>query len=81
MSLPKKDNLQKKVAGVLESVRPQIQAHGGDLELMKIEGKKVTIKVSGACLGCPMAQQTFNEGVEGLIREEAPEVKEIKFVG
>ena len=72
-------SLEKKITAVLEKIRPQIQAHGGDLELVSVKNNQVTIKILGACLGCPMAQATFGKGMEEFIKEEVPEVKKIKF--
>ncbi len=73
-------SLVKKVSEALEKVRPQLQIHGGDLKLVKIEGDQVTIKILGACLGCSHAQATFGTGMEEFIKEEVPEVKKIKFI-
>lgn len=72
-------SLKTKVAQALEKIRPSIQAHGGDLKLVKAENGQVTIKILGACLGCPYSQATFGAGMEGMIKEEVPEVKKIKF--
>lgn len=71
--------LEEKVGQVLKKIRPEIQAHGGDLKLIKVKNDQVTIKILGACLGCPMAQATFGKGMEEFIKEEVPEVKKIKF--
>lgn len=73
-------SLEEKIAVVFKKIRPQIQAHGGDLELVSVKNNQVTIKILGACLGCPMAQATFGAGMEEFIKEEVPEVKKVKFV-
>jgi len=75
-----KNPLEEKVSKLIKEVRSEIQAHGGDLELVKLENKKVVIKIFGACVGCPMARQTFNLGVENLIKEEIPEITEVEFI-
>jgi len=72
--------LEEKVARVIKKIRPSIQAHGGDLELVGIKDGQVTIKILGACLGCSLASMTFGEGMEELIKKEVPEVKKIKFL-
>lgn len=72
--------LEEKVSKVLEKIRPSIQNHGGDLELVKVQDNQVTIKILGACLGCPYAQATFSTGMEEMIKEEVPEIKKIKFI-
>lgn len=73
-------SLKTKVTQVLEKMRPAIQAHGGDLKLLKAEKDLVTIRILGACLGCPYSQDTFGTGMEEMIKKEVPEVKKIKFV-
>lgn len=72
--------LEEKIAKALQKIRPSIQTHGGDLELVSVKNGQVTIKILGACLGCPMTQVTFGEGMEEFIRKEVPEVKKIKFL-
>lgn len=64
---------------VLAEVRPSIESHGGGLKLVSAKDGKVVIKISGACVGCPMAQATFGAGMEELIKEKVPEAKEIEF--
>lgn len=73
-------SLAKKVSLVLKQVRPQIQAHGGDLKLIKAQEGKVVIKILGACLGCALVEETFGSGVEKLLKKELPEVKKIQFI-
>jgi Fe-S cluster biogenesis protein NfuA len=71
--------MQQKVEKIIEKIRPYIQMHGGDVELLEVKDGTVKIKVSGACVGCAMAGQTYNGMLDGMIREEVPEVKEIIF--
>ena len=75
----KKEGLKEKVLKVLEEVRPYIESHGGGVKLVSAQDEKVVIKISGACVGCPMAQATFGAGMEELIKEKVPEVKEVEF--
>lgn len=76
----KKDgSLKTKVEKVLEHVRPEIESHGGGFNLVSAEDGKVVIKIKGACLGCPMAQATFGPGMEEMIKEKVPEVKNVEF--
>lgn len=58
-------------------MRPYIQMHGGDVSLVDIKEGIVKLKVSGACVGCGLADETFNDMLGGMIKEEVPEVKEI----
>lgn len=54
--------------------------HGGDVELVDIKDEVVKIKVSGACVGCAMSDQTFNNMLGGMIKEEVPEVKDLIII-
>ncbi|NLE07092.1 MAG: NifU family protein [Parcubacteria group bacterium] len=69
--------MQEKVEKIIEKIRPHIQTHGGDVALLEISDGVVKLKVSGACVGCPMRDKTFNGILGGMIQEEIPEIKEI----
>lgn len=77
--------MQNKIQKIIDKVRPYIQMHGGDVELLEVvesdpstgSGQVVKLKVSGACVGCRLADETFNHMLGGMIKEEVPEVKEI----
>ena len=70
--------LKEKVQQAIRNVRPSLQADGGDIELVNVsEDGKVTVKLTGACNGCPMAQMTLKQGVESYLKKEIPEVKEV----
>ena len=64
------DELTKKITERLEALRSVLQADGGDLEIVAIEGKTVKLKLRGACGGCPHASMTIKEGLERILREE-----------
>jgi len=67
-----------KVKEVIEAVRPNLQSHGGDIELVEVaEDKTVKVRLRGACSGCPSAQMTLKDGVERILKEKLPEVKEV----
>ena len=51
--------------------------HGGDVSFVDIKDGVVKIKVSGKCVGCQLADETFNQMLGGMIKEEIPEIKEI----
>ena len=62
----------------IEKVRPSLQADGGDIELVSVdEDGKVTVKLTGACHGCPMSQITLKQGVETFLKKEIPEITEV----
>ena len=69
---------EEKVKDVIESVRPALQAHGGDIELVGIdEDNAVKVRLQGACQGCPGAAMTMKAGIERILKEKVPEVKEV----
>lgn len=67
----------KKIEALLAKVRPYIQMHGGDVMLLSVKKGVVTLKVSGACVGCALADLTYNKMVGGLLKEEVPGVKKV----
>ncbi len=59
----------------LEELRPMLQADGGDMELVKIEGKQVFLRMRGACGSCPYSQMTIKNGIERALRSAVdPEI-------
>ena len=69
------ENLADKITARLNEMRQFLQADGGDLEIVKIEGKTVQLKLRGACGGCPHATMTIKNGLERVLREELdPEI-------
>ena len=59
----------------LEELRGMLQADGGDMELISIEGKTVSLRLRGACGSCPHATMTLKQGIERLLRESIdPEI-------
>jgi Fe-S cluster biogenesis protein NfuA len=70
--------LKEKVEKVIEQVRPNLQADGGDIELIDVtEDGVVKVKLQGACHGCPGAAMTLKMGVERLLKANVPEVKSV----
>lgn len=70
--------MREKVQKALDKVRPSLQADGGDVELIDVSPEGVvTVKLTGACGGCPMSQMTLKMGIETAIKEEVPEIKEV----
>ena len=72
--------MQEKVEATLEKIRSMLEGHGGGVDLVAIEGSIVKVKLTGACGGCPMAQQTLQMGVERILKEEVPEVEAVEAV-
>jgi Fe-S cluster biogenesis protein NfuA len=71
---------KERVQEVLDRIRPALQADGGDVELVDVEGGVVKVKLVGACAGCPMSQLTLANGVERVLKEEIPEVERVEPV-
>ena len=69
--------MKEKVEAVLAQVRPALQADGGDVELVDVNEGIVRLKLKGACAGCPMATMTLRHGIERILKEKIPEVKEV----
>ena len=72
---------KEKIKETLDGIRSQLQAHGGDIELVAIEDDgTVKVELQGACAGCPGAVITLRDGVERLLKEAVPSVKEVVAV-
>jgi Fe-S cluster biogenesis protein NfuA len=69
--------MKEKVEEVLVQIRPALQADGGDVELLNVNEGVVTVRLMGACGGCPMATMTLKMGIERMLKEKVPEVKEV----
>ncbi len=61
--------MEEQIKEQLEEMRGMLQADGGDLELVSIEGKTVTLRLRGACGTCPHAQMTLKQGIEARLRQ------------
>ena len=74
-------SLNEKIAEVVDSIRPMLQNDGGDIELVGVdEDNTVRVRLQGACRGCPGAQMTLKMGVERMLKQRVPEVKEVVSV-
>ena len=72
--------MQEKVEAVLAQIRPALQADGGDVELVEVADYIVKLKLTGACAGCPMSTMTLRNGIEKILKDKVPEVKEVVAV-
>jgi Fe-S cluster biogenesis protein NfuA len=72
--------MRENVEKALQKIRPALQADGGDIELIDIQDGVVKVKLTGACGGCPMSQMTLKQGVERVLKEAVPEVKEVESI-
>ncbi|MCR4320009.1 MAG: NifU family protein [Candidatus Brocadiaceae bacterium] len=71
--------MKERVEEALEHIRPALQADGGDIELVSVEGGVVKVRLRGACGSCPSALMTLKYGVEERLKEEIPEVKSVEL--
>lgn len=68
-------DVREKVAEVLETIRPSLQADGGDVELVDVTpDNEVQLRLQGHCKGCPMSQMTLALVIERTLKEQIPEV-------
>ncbi|PIU18902.1 MAG: hypothetical protein COT16_00690 [Elusimicrobia bacterium CG08_land_8_20_14_0_20_44_26] len=73
--------MKKKVKEVLEKIKPSLQAHGGDVELVEVTSDGIVkVRLTGACGCCPMSQMTLAMGIEKSLKEEIPEIKKVEAV-
>ena len=69
---------EEKVKELIDVIRPQLQGHGGDVELVGIDAENnVKVRLQGACQGCPGARMTLKLGIERILKEKLPEVNEV----
>jgi len=73
--------LKTKVEKSLDTVRPALRADGGDVELVDVSDEGVvSVRLTGACRGCPMSTLTLKMGIERALRQQVPEVKRVDAV-
>jgi Fe-S cluster biogenesis protein NfuA len=70
----------EEVQAVLDRIRPGLQADGGDVALVGVEGGVVKVALQGACQGCPMSQITLANGIERVLKSELPDVERVEAV-
>ena len=69
---------RERVETVLDRVRPFIQADGGDIELVDVDGNSARVRLTGMCAHCPSAHMTLHVGIETVLREEIPEFETLR---
>jgi Fe-S cluster biogenesis protein NfuA len=73
----KRCTVRERVESALDHIRPVLRADGGDVELVDIQDGVVSVRLTGGCGCCPMSAMTLTNGIERLVKEEVPEVKEV----
>ena len=71
--------MKEKVEEALAHIRPALQADGGDIELVDVQGGVVKVRLKGSCGSCPSALMTLKYGVEERLKEAIPEVKSVEL--
>jgi Fe-S cluster biogenesis protein NfuA len=69
--------VEEAVRTSLDKLRKAIQLDGGDIQLVGVDDGVVTIRLYGACEDCPMSPVTLRAGVERILREDVPGVREV----
>jgi Fe-S cluster biogenesis protein NfuA len=79
--LERRREMREEVQAALDVVRPQLQADGGDAELVEVTDEGIVkLRLTGACGGCPMSQMTLKMGIERILKERVPFVKTVEAV-
>lgn len=74
------DQITDKVRKVIDDLRPNLQADGGDVEFVGVDDGVVKVRLKGACAGCPMSTMTVKWGIENRLKREIPEVSRVDAV-
>lgn len=75
-----KETIEDRVQKAIQELRPNLQADGGDIELLGVENGVVKVKLKGACAGCPMSTMTIQWGVENFLKKKIPEIVRVEAV-
>lgn len=74
--------MKEQVQEVLDTIRPRLQADGGDVELVDVDNAEgiVKVRLTGACGGCPFASMTLKNGIEATLKRQLPQIKAVQAV-
>jgi Fe-S cluster biogenesis protein NfuA len=75
--MPKVDEMQNKVEDILEKIRPSLMMDGGNVELLGVDKGVVKVRLTGGCAHCSMSNVTLKMGIERLLQQEIPGIKEV----
>lgn len=79
LQTPLTENFTQRIENALDSIRPYLEADGGNIRIAEVtEDKVVRLEFIGACGSCPMSAMTFKAGVVEAIKRDVPEVKGIE---
>lgn len=74
------NDIETRIKVIIDKIRPFLISDGGNLEFVKYENNIVYVKLMGACAECSMMDITLKDGIEEIIINEIPEVKEVKNI-
>ncbi len=75
-----KKDIELKIISIIDKIRPFIVNDGGNIEFIKYEDNIVYVRMSGACADCQMLDITLSNGIEDILKNEIPEIKEVKNI-
>lgn len=75
----KSEHLKQEIEKILVVIRKQLAVHRGDVELVDVDADsgKVSVRLKGMCVGCPMSELTLKAGIEGTLKQLLPDIKEV----
>ncbi len=76
---PMADDVLERIEKTINKIRPYIQQDGGDVQLVDFKDGVVTVRMMGACAGCMALDVTLTDGIQAILLDEIPEVKEVKL--
>ncbi len=71
------ESIETRVNRAIDKVRPLIQADGGEVWLIKVEGSTAYVQMLGACGGCPASNMTLKGAIEAVVSADVPEIREV----
>jgi Fe-S cluster biogenesis protein NfuA len=74
------DPLLEEVREVVDLLRPDIQADGGDVEVVSVSDGVVHVRLRGACVGCPSSSMTLHDGILAALRARIPSIVDVRAI-
>ncbi|MGF1472518.1 MAG: NifU family protein [Rubrobacteraceae bacterium] len=74
-------SVEERVLGALDEVRPYLESHGGEVELLGVEGGVARLRLGGSCDGCPSSTVTLKLAIEEAVEKAAPDLEGIEAEG
>ncbi len=71
------EKLETRIEKALDSVRPYLYKDGGDVRVVSVKGKKLTLKFEGNCSSCDLSNMTLKAGIEQAIKQHVPEISNV----